>query len=54
MRSHIADGTDAPIRPTPPVERMVDGVIVHMRSDPEKEIPGELVWNRIIARKSRG
>src|SRR5438105_6123768 len=49
VRAHVADGADAPIHPTPPVERMIDGVIGDIRrGSAKKEIPTESARNGIV------
>ena len=45
--SHVADRADAPVHPAAPVERMVDGVVLHQRRRAEKQVPRELVGHRV-------
>src|SRR5260370_20116037 len=54
MRAHIANRADAPIGPAAPVERMIDGVVLHLRRDTEKQIPVEAFGHGIVPSESGG
>src|SRR5260370_17818044 len=54
MRAHIANRADAPIGPAAPVEGMIDGVVLHLRRDTEKQIPVEAFGHGIVPGESGG
>ena len=47
MRAHVAERALSPIDPAAPVERVIERVILDERRDAEKQIPRQLVGNRI-------
>src|SRR5207247_5566457 len=53
--SHTADRAGSPIGPAAPVERVIDGVIVHVGGGSALEkVPCEATRNRVVATKRRG